>query len=542
MHARIYERQARRVLASLIALVLLAAACGGSDDNSDDAGADETTTTTTGATTTTAAAETTTTTEATNAVTDLEGVQSATVQIVAEGSFRDPEVGLQLNVAGSGSGFILDESGIAVTNNHVVTGSAFLEVFVGGSDEPQNARVLGVSECSDLAVIDIDGDGFPFLEWAEGDLSVGTDVYAAGFPLGDPEFTLTRGIISKASADGETSWASVDAVLEHDATINPGNSGGPLVTEDGRVVGINYAGSNATDQYFAISRDEATDVIERLRSGSDVTSLGINGEAVASDADGIYGIWVASVESGSPADGVGIQAGDIITRLEGLVLSTDGTMADYCDILRSNTAEDVLAVEVLRFDTGEVLEGRLNGEPLETSFSFFQEVGNEVVDEGGAVGDTYDEYVTVTDDSGVIQVDVPAVWAERDGRPIENFGPSITAAPSVAGFYDTWETPGVEVSASTRFSSADIGSILTDLSYAGQCDEEFPVEPYDDSLYVGEFQVFDGCGGLDTAILTVVAAPEDDSFIIVVTVQVTSDADVAAIDRILETFVVVAEF
>ncbi|MEI2690512.1 MAG: serine protease [Anaerolineae bacterium] len=73
---------------------------------------------------------------------------------------------------------------------------------------------------------------------------MGLDVYAAGFPLGDPEFTLTRGIVSKARADGETDWASVDSVLEHDASINPGNSGGPLITGDGKVIGVNYAGNN----------------------------------------------------------------------------------------------------------------------------------------------------------------------------------------------------------------------------------------------------------------------------------------------------------
>ena len=73
------------------------------------------------------------------------------VQIVAEGSFIDPEFGLQLNAAGSGTGFIIDESGIAVTNNHVVTGAAFLQVYIQGDSQPRNARVLGVSECSDLA-------------------------------------------------------------------------------------------------------------------------------------------------------------------------------------------------------------------------------------------------------------------------------------------------------------------------------------------------------------------------------------------------------
>ena len=74
-------------------------------------------------------------------------------------------------------------------------------------------------------MIDIQGDGFPYLDWYEGPIKVGLDVYAVGFPLGDPEFTMTRGIVAKEEAGGETSWASIDKVLQHDADINPGNSG-----------------------------------------------------------------------------------------------------------------------------------------------------------------------------------------------------------------------------------------------------------------------------------------------------------------------------
>lgn len=245
---------------------------------------------------------------------------------MAEGTFQDPEVGTVYNAAGSGSGFIIDPSGIAVTNNHVVTGAALLEVYVGREDEPRNARVLGVSECSDLAVIDIDGDGYPFLEWYDGELTTGLDVYAAGFPLGDPEFTLTRGIVSKADADGETGWASIDSVIEHDAAIQPGNSGGPLVTDDGQVAGVNYAGGSPTntEQFFAIAPDVARPIVEQLRNEENVHSIGVNGQAI-NDGESISGIWVASVDSGSPADEAGVAGGDIITSLEGLVLSTDGT-------------------------------------------------------------------------------------------------------------------------------------------------------------------------------------------------------------------------
>jgi len=494
----------------------------------------------------TATAEPTPTESGPAAINDLQQVQQAVVQIIAEGSFVDPQVGQQLNVAGSGSGFIIDPSGIAVTNNHVVTGAALLRVYVGGQSEPLNARVLGVSECSDLAVIDIDGEGFPYLDWYSDDLNVGLDVYAAGFPLGDPEFTLTRGIISKADAGGETSWASIDSALEHDATINPGNSGGPLVTSDGRVVGVNYASRGDTNQYFAIARNEAISVIERLSQGDDVTSIGINGTAVAAPESNLYGIWVASIESGSPADQAGVEPGDIVTRLENLVLATDGTMSDYCDILRSRRPDDVMRIEVLRFATEEVLEGQLNGDPLAVTVDFSQMLDEEVADdepsaEGGAAG--YPSYTIVSDNSGQLEVEVPTAWSDVDGAPWtaddgSPLGPAVAAAPDLESYYTSWATPGVEFAALTEMGSdvtvpsvLDLFDFSDDCTYAGR-------EDYADALYTGQYDVWQDCGGSNAAYIIVATQPDDGSFLTVVAVQVVTDADLEALDRILDSFVV----
>ena len=304
------------------------------------------------------------------AVTTLEGVQKATIQIEYLGAYKDPAVGA-VSGSGFGSGFIIDPSGIAVTNNHVVAGAASLKIHVGGDkDKTYNAKILGVSECSDLAVIDIEGEGFPYLEWYEGDISVGMDVYAVGFPLGEPEYTMTSGVVSKASASGETAWASVDGVIGHDATINPGNSGGPLVTKDGQVVGVNYSSRPDYDQYFAISAEKAIPITKQLGAGEDVDSIGVNGQAVVAKDGSLSGVWVSSVVSGSPADKAGLQGGDVITNMEGVPLAQDGTLSDYCDILRSHSATDALSVNVLRFDTQEGLDGQINGEPLTQAFSF----------------------------------------------------------------------------------------------------------------------------------------------------------------------------
>lgn len=325
----------------------------------------------------------TTTAPTTGAVANLQGVKGAVIQIEAEGTFVDPEWG-EYSGAGRGSGFIIDPSGIAVTNNHVVTGAALIKVWIGGdTSRTYNARLLGVSECSDLAVIDIEGDGFPYLEWYGQDIDVGLEVYTAGFPLGTPEYTLTKGIISQRNADGDTSWASIAAVLMHDATINPGNSGGPLVDANGKVVGVNYAAFKTADQYFAISRDAARAVVDQLRTGTNVDTLGINGTAIVSDDGSLSGIWISSVASGSPADRAGIRGGDLLTTLEGLPIATDGTMRDYCDIVRTHAPQDTLGVEVIRLATLEYLEGQINGQPLAVVSS-----AGDTADERGEVEET----------------------------------------------------------------------------------------------------------------------------------------------------------
>lgn len=516
------------VLISILSMILVA--CGG--------GAEETTTTspaTTSSTATTLAPTTTTTEAESGAVGSLTDVKGATVRIVAEGTFVDPEYGTQFNTAGTGSGFIVDPAGIAVTNNHVVTGAAFLQVYVGGETEPRNAKILGVSECSDLAVIDIDGDGYPYLEWFEGDVTAGMDIYAIGFPLGTEEYTVLDGIVSKEESFGEFYWSSVDNVIEHSADTLPGNSGGPIVTPDGKVVAVNYAGDNM-GQSYAIGRAEAFRVLDTLIGGSDVTSLGLNGSAVV--GDGYSGIWVASVESGSPAYSAGIRGGDVVTLLEGLVLATDGTMADYCDILRSHDSSDPLAIEIYRPETGEFLEGTLNsGEELEVSFSFGNELDDEIVDSDF----DYGEYMEITDDTGSLYVDVPVTWTDTSSGVWNlegvDIGIQVLASPDLNGYFGTWDTPGIFFGASS--SLGDTWTLTDLLDYHGFPDSciDGGRDAYDDGLYFGLWDIWDSCGGTDTSIVNVAAEPEDGSFVMLVQMQVVTDADLDALDQALATFV-----
>ena len=484
----------------------------------------------------------------TNVVKDIEGAKAATIQVEAQGSFVDPEFGQLLNTAGRGSGFIIDPSGIAVTNNHVVTGAALIKVWVGGSTQPLNARILGVSECWDLAVIDIEGDNFPYFEWYEGSTDPGVEVYSAGFPLGDPEYTLTKGIISKANASGETSWASVDAVIEHDARIRSGNSGGPLLSKDGKVIGINYAGSDQYDTNFAIKAEMARPIITKLENGVDFESIGVNGHAVSNEDGSIVGIWVASVKSGSPADKAGVKGGDIITKMEGLVLATDGTISDYCDILRTRSASDTYSIEVLRFSTQEVLEGQINGRALEPSFSFAQQLSEQtdITPEAGPVTTT-GGYVTVQDDSGTIQVDIPAEWTQVDGQQwIDGetvLGPSITASADLEAFTYDYFQPGIFFAASSEI--AKLGGYVQILdvyreSYRQDCELTGRYD-YADSAFEGKYDLFTNCLGNQNALVVLSARPINDptSMIVILIANMITDADFTALDQIFATFDVV---
>lgn len=444
------------------------------------------------------------------AISSVDDVKEATVQILTEGSFIDPVEG-QVDAAGSGTGFIIDESGIAVTNNHVVTGAAKVQVLVGGGDEELDAEVLGVSECSDLAVIDIEGDGFPVLEFAEADPGTGTEVFVAGFPLGDPEYTLTKGIISKAEAATDTQWAAVEGVLETDAKINPGNSGGPLVNQQGQVVGVNYAANAETDQNLSIKGSLAQTVIEKLRQGDDVESLGMNTQALVSDDGTSSGVWVAAVAAGTPASEAGLEAGDLITEMNGLRVGADGTMGDYCDILSSAGAEGAIDVVVLRTGTGEILEGEFNGQELEV-------VGS--TGSGGGEPGTVDsgETQTVTSDNGTITAEAPAAWSV--GTDTDGFD----VAPDLDAFTTSFAAPGVSVRLIS--GEGDIGGLITEyLSSTGGdtvCDETGR-EDFDNGIYAGT-QVALTCGDSGAEALLVVATSGSGNTVLVL-VQATNAAE-----------------
>lgn len=319
----------------------------------------------------------------------VDNAQEAVVHFVTEGYEKYNGESL----SASGSGFVIDSAGIVVTNNHVVTGADSIEAFVGTDQRSADATILGVSECADLAVLEIDGNGYPFLEWYDGDISAGLNVWALGFAGDDPSSTTTEGTVT-AVRETSSTWTSIDSEIEHTARIREGNSGGPLVDGNGRVVGVNYAAIDKT-QNFAIGVNTATDIVEELRAGTDVSSIGIDGTAVPADSHSPAGIWVSAVADESPASNAGIQADDVITAIGDSDVGEDGTVREYCNVLQRHSTGDVLAIQVYR--DGTVLEGEINGRKLES----VSDIDNDARESDRSSS----EYTTIRTETETIQVD-----------------------------------------------------------------------------------------------------------------------------------------
>jgi hypothetical protein len=249
------------------------------------------------------------------------------------------------------------------------------------------------------------------------------------------------------------------------------------------------------------------------------------------------------VASGSAADEAGIQAGDIVTALESLLLATDGTMSDYCDVIRTQGADAPMSLEVLRYATGEVLKGQINGRALTAAGSFAAGSNG-----GDGVGASYSSYEYVFDDYSALQVEVPTEWADIDGSPwVQDemvFGASLWASTDLQGFLESWTVPGLIFDVSPNVQQlGGLESYLNEISgyedfqscsYEGR-------EEYDDGLYAGLADYFSNCGGTGTDYFLLVAAPIDapGSFLIELHIQMPEDRDWDAAERIVDSFEVI---
>jgi len=189
-----------------------------------------------------------------------------------------------LELSGSGTGFIIDQSGYIVTNAHVVTGAKKIEVSLDGYDEPLTATVVSSDEKLDIALLKVEapsGNKLPSLSFADSDeLVIGDWVMAIGNPYGY-DYTLTLGVISAKERpitiqDDSGAEQVYEHMLQTDASINPGNSGGPLLNEAGEVIGMNTAVSaEAQGIGFAIPSNVIVDYIKSVSSTANNSSINI---------------------------------------------------------------------------------------------------------------------------------------------------------------------------------------------------------------------------------------------------------------------------
>lgn len=242
-----------------------------------------------------------------------------------------------------GSGVIYNQQGYAITNAHVVDGSVIVKVFIPGINNWLSAQVLGINPCDDLAIIDIEGEGFmPAVLGDSSSLRLSDTVLVLGYPwsfaLGD-DLAVTQGVISKLHMQLSH---KVD-LIQTDAPINAGNSGGPLVNIRGEIIGINVAkiaDERVEGVGFAIDINFAKPIIEELAQGKNLYWFGLTTTAGNSGK-----LLVEAVTSGSPAESAGFLSGDVLLTVQEASVNSQ---ADFCDVLKSNGPDAGLKIDLMR--------------------------------------------------------------------------------------------------------------------------------------------------------------------------------------------------
>ena len=247
-----------------------------------------------------------------------------------EDMFRDFGTPQERKTSALGSGFIIDEKGIVVTNNHVIQGAEDVYVRVDGNRNLK-AKILGADPGMDLAVLQIESDEkFKPVKFGNSNTArIGDWVIAIGNPFGLGG-TVTSGIIS--ARNRSIGLSRYEDYIQTDASINQGNSGGPLFNMNGDVIGINTAilgQSGSIGIGFAIPSNSAKKVINQLIEFGETKRgwLGVRIQTVSKDIadteklDRPRGALVASVAENSPSDKAGIKAGDIILEFDGKLIN-----------------------------------------------------------------------------------------------------------------------------------------------------------------------------------------------------------------------------
>lgn len=281
--------------------------------------------------------------------------------------FTQPcQKGSRLQDIGGGSGFIVSEDGLVITNKHVVADKEASYTVFTNNGKKYTAKVLARDPIQDLAVLKIEGSAFPVITLGDSDgIRLGQTVIAIGNSLGEFRNTVSVGIVSGLARNVTATTGGFDSerlegVIQTDAAINPGNSGGPLINLKGEVIGINTAVvSGAQSIGFAIPINNAKRDITSVKTTGKITTpfLGIryimlteeiakrDGIAVNEGALVRGGDEGPAVSKGSPADQAGVLAEDVITHINGVKLGAEKSLIAA---LQRFNAGDKVALRIMR--------------------------------------------------------------------------------------------------------------------------------------------------------------------------------------------------
>ncbi|HMJ04034.1 MAG TPA: trypsin-like peptidase domain-containing protein [Conexibacter sp.] len=270
----------------------------------------------------------------------------------------------------TGTGFVVSEEGLIVTNAHVVEGATAIEVKVGDG-APHPATVVGRDASTDLALLRVDASGETLrpLQLADsGAVDVGDQVYAIGNPYG-LDRTLTSGVVSALQRQIQApNGYSIDGAVQTDAPINPGNSGGPLLDDRGRVIGVNSQILNGSGGAqggnvgigFAVPAATVRTVIAALEADGHVAHAWL-GVSMGETGDGA-GVQIADVVSGGPADEAGLQPGDELLALDGEPLDDSAALAAA---INAHQPDDEVELTVRRDGAQDTVQATLGTQPRE---------------------------------------------------------------------------------------------------------------------------------------------------------------------------------
>jgi len=270
-----------------------------------------------------------------------------------------------------GSGFIISENGLIVTNKHVVGDATAKYKVVIGQDEVIEVKDIYRDPVNDMAILKVDKKDLIPVKMGDSDkLKVGQSVIAIGTALGEFRSTVTTGVISglgRGIVAGSPFEGSekLDNVIQTDAAINPGNSGGPLFNSSGEVIGVNVAVSQSGQNIgFALPINLVRESINNFKTTGEFERpyLGVSYQMISKQAALLnevpMGAYVQEVITDSPADKAGVKKGDIITAIDDSKLSNDQTtpLANY---INKKKIGDKVGLKIWREDQEIVLEVKL---------------------------------------------------------------------------------------------------------------------------------------------------------------------------------------